>query len=48
MGIMFQLILAMIQAEPAMTRNTMNRPKVSAMMLFVLSGPLPMCRKKTR
>ena len=48
MGIMLALRLAMIQHEPAMTRNTISTPKARARILFVLSGPLPMCRKKTR
>ena len=38
----------MIQIEPAMTRKTISTPKARARMLFVLSGPLPICRKKTR
>jgi hypothetical protein len=38
----------MIQMEPVMTRNTMSKPKASAKILFVLSAPLPKCRKKTR
>jgi hypothetical protein len=40
--------LAMIQHEPAMTRKTISSPKARARMLFVDSGPLPTCRKKTR
>src|SRR5690349_19905412 len=47
-SIMFKLRLAMIQLEPPITRNTISTPKASAMILFVLSGPLPRCRKKTR
>ena len=40
-GIMLAFRFAMIQHEPAMTRNTISRPKARARMLFVLSGPLP-------
>ena len=40
-GITFALRLAMIQAEPVMTRKTISRPKERAIILFVLSGPLP-------
>ena len=47
-GIMLLLRLAMIQTEPVMTRKTIRTPKASARILFVLSGPLPRCRKKTR
>jgi hypothetical protein len=47
-GIMLALRLAMIQSEPAMTRKTISTPNVRARILFVLSGPLPRCRKKTR
>src|SRR5262249_60181817 len=47
-GIMWLLRLAMIQTEPVMTRNTISTPKARARILFVLSGPLPRCRKKTR
>src|SRR5262249_4726525 len=47
-GIMLAWRLAMIQMEPVMTRKTISTPKASAMILFVLSGPLPRCRKKTR
>src|SRR5262249_20747932 len=46
--IMLVLRLAMIQTEPAITRKTISTPKVRARILFVLSGPLPRCRKKTR
>ncbi len=45
---MLVLRLAMIQHEPAMTRKTISRPKARANTLFVWSGPVPMCRKKTR
>src|SRR5205814_1530973 len=48
MAIMLACRLAMIQHDPPITRKTMNTPKASARMLFVLSGPLPRCRKKTR
>src|SRR5215831_4491395 len=48
MGIRLLLRLAMIQTEPVMTRKTISTPKATARMLFVLSGPLPRCRKKTR
>jgi hypothetical protein len=37
-----------IQIVPATATNTMSRPKASANMLFVLSGPEVMCRKNTR
>ena len=47
-GIMLALRLAMIQSEPVMTRRTISSPKARARILFVLSGPLPRCRKKTR
>ena len=47
-GIMLALRLAMIQIEPVMTRKTISRPKARARILFVLSDPLPRCRKKTR
>src|SRR5205807_10543592 len=47
-GIMLALRLAMIQIEPVMTRKTISTPKARARILFVLSGPLPRCRKKTR
>src|SRR5271165_4142714 len=47
-GIMLLLRLAMIQTEPVMTRKTISTPKASARILFVLSDPLPRCRKKTR
>src|SRR6516225_7035167 len=45
---MLLLRLAMIQMEPVMTRKTISTPKASARILFVLSEPLPRCRKKTR
>jgi hypothetical protein len=38
----------MLQTEPLMTRKTVSTPKARARILFVLSGPLPRCRKKTR
>ena len=38
----------MIQIEPVMTRKTISTPKARARILFVLSEPLPRCRKKTR
>jgi hypothetical protein len=38
----------MIQIEPVMTRKTISTPKARARILFVLSDPLPRCRKKTR
>jgi hypothetical protein len=47
-GIMLVLRLAMIQIEPVMTRKTIRTPNARARMLFVLSGALPRCRKKTR
>src|SRR6266516_1086809 len=47
-GIMLALRLAMIHTEPVMTRKTISTPKARARILFVLSGPLPRCRKKTR
>ena len=31
-----------------MTRKTISTPKARARILFVLSGPLPRCKKKTR
>src|SRR5262249_60145665 len=46
--IMLVLRLAMIQTEPAITRKTTSTPKARARILFVLSGPLPRCKKKTR
>src|SRR5262249_45324157 len=47
-GIMLLLRLVMIQMEPVMTRKTISMPKARARILFVLSGPLPRCRKNTR
>jgi hypothetical protein len=47
-GIMLLLRLAMIQIEPVMTRKTINTPNARARILFVLSGALPIWRKKTR
>src|ERR1700752_832451 len=47
-GIVLLLRLAMIQTEPVMTRKTISTPKARARILFVLSGPLPRCKKKTR
>jgi hypothetical protein len=45
---MLLLRLATIQTEPAMTRKTISTPKARARILFVLSAPLPRCKKKTR
>src|SRR4029077_15395713 len=47
-GIILLLRLAMIQTEPVITRKTISTPKARARILFVLSGPLPRCRKNTR
>ena len=47
-GIMFAFRLAMIQSEPETTSVTINRPKMSAITLFVLSGFVLMLRKNTR
>src|ERR1700722_1047578 len=47
-GIMFVFRLAMIHTEPAITSKTMSTPNASASTLLVLSGPVVMCRKKTR
>ena len=38
----------MIQTDPVITRKTINTPKARARILFVLSGPLPRCKKKTK
>ena len=38
----------MIHSDPATTRNTISTPNATASTLFVLSGPVPMCRKNTR
>jgi len=38
----------MIQTEPVMTRKTISIPNARARILFVLSVPLPRCRKNTR
>src|SRR6476661_10500821 len=46
--IMFWLISAMIHMEPATTTKTMSTPNANARTLLVLSGPVVMCRKKTR
>src|SRR5262245_57805756 len=46
--IMLSFRLLMIHSEPATTRNTMRMPNASASTLLVLSGPVVMCRKKTR
>jgi hypothetical protein len=40
--------LAMIRSEPATTKVTMSTPNASTGTLFVLSGAVVMCRKKTR
>ena len=45
---MLSFISAMIHIVPTTTTNTMSRPKASASTLFVLSGPVVMCRKNTR
>src|SRR5262249_15303394 len=47
-GIMLLLRLAMIQTEPVMTSKTISTPNARARILFVLSGPVRRCRKKTR
>ena len=47
-GIMLPFRLAMITREPAITSRTMSTPNASASTLFVLSGPVVMCRKNTR
>jgi nicotinate dehydrogenase subunit B len=47
-GIMLLLRLAMMKIEPMMMRKTISMPKARARILFVLSRPLPRCRKKTR
>ena len=47
-GIMSSFKSAMIHSEPATTRITMSTPNASASTLLVLSGPVVMCRKKTR
>ena len=46
--IMFWLRSAMIHTEPAITKTMISTPKASASTLLVSSGPLVMCRKKTR
>jgi len=46
--IMLSFISAMIHIVPATTTNAVRTPKASASALLVLSGPLVMCRKKTR
>ncbi len=47
-GIMLPFRFVMIKSEPATTKVTMSKPNASASTLFVLSGPVVMCRKKTR
>ena len=47
-GIMLSFRFVMIQSDPATTRVTMSTPNASASTLLVLSGPVVMCRKKTR
>src|SRR5262249_47773688 len=47
-AIMWALRSLMIHSDPATTRNTMRMPNPSASTLFVLSGAVVMCRKKTR
>ena len=47
-GIMLSFRFVMIQSEPTTTKNTMRMPNASASTLLVLSGPVVMCRKKTR
>jgi hypothetical protein len=42
------LRIATIQIKPAMTRKTISTPNARAGILFVSSGPLPRCRKRTR
>ena len=46
--IMLSFRLVMIQSDPTTTRNTMRMPNASASTLLALSGPVVMCRKKTR
>jgi hypothetical protein len=46
-GIMLAFKSDMIHSDPATTRVTMSTPNASASTLFVLSGPVVMCRKKT-
>ena len=48
MGIMLSLRLFMIDSDPAITKDTIRMPNASASTLFVLSGAVLMCRKKTR
>ncbi|SUJ26223.1 Uncharacterised protein [Sphingomonas paucimobilis] len=38
----------MIQIDPSSTSVTINTPNSSASTLLLLSGPVVMCRKKTR
>ena len=47
-GIMLAFRFVMIQSDPPITRITMSIPKANASTLLVLSGPVVMCRKKTR
>jgi hypothetical protein len=44
--IMFALRLAIIKIEPPITSKTIHTPNARATMLFVLSDPKPICRKK--
>src|SRR5580698_6284338 len=46
-GIMLAFRFVMIKSDPPITRITMSIPKANASTLFVLSGPVVMCRKKT-
>ena len=47
-GPIFWFRLYMIQSDPTIRRKTIKTPKASARTLFTLSGPVVMCRKKTR
>ena len=47
-GIMLSFMSVTIHNVPATTTNTMSSPKASASTLFVLSGPVVICRKNTR
>ena len=47
-AVMLSFRFVMIQSDPAITRKTMRMPNASASTLLVLSGPVVMCRKKTR
>ena len=46
--IMLWFIVVMIDSVPTISNVTISRPKASASTLLVLSGPVVMCRKKTR